>query len=197
MSGRRKTYPRAFYACPTVGVARDLLGSWLCRRLPDGTVVRAFIVEAEAYTADDPACHAFRGLTPRCEVMFGPPGRAYVYFIYGMYFCFNVVTEEEGIPGAVLIRAVDIDGGNGPGKLCRALKITGEHNGIDLCDANGALWIEQRTAVLSADQIGVSIRVGISVAQERPWRFFVKEHPGVSVKLVKPYVRRPRKVSKS
>lgn len=185
-----KTYRVEFFARPTVEVACDLLGSFLCRRLDDGTIFRAVIVEVEAYTGDDPACHAFKGLTPRCEVMFGPPGRAYVYFIYGMYFCFNVVTEEEGIPGAVLIRAVEMDGGNGPGKLCRALQITREHNGADLCDANGALWIEPPTAVLSVDQIGVSIRVGISVAQERPWRFFVKEHPGVSVKLVKPSVRK-------
>lgn len=186
------TYPRHFFARPTVDVAGDLLGAWLCRRLQDGTIIKALIVETEAYTADDPACHAFRGLTPRCEVMFGAPGRAYVYFIYGMYFCFNVVTEKEGTAGAVLIRAVGIDGGNGPGKLCRVLQITREDNGADLCDANGELWIEQRAGELSPAEVGVSIRVGISVAQDRPWRFFLKNHPGVSVKSVKPHMKKRR-----
>ena len=123
-----------FYARSTVDVARDLLGQMLCRRLPDGNIVSAPIVEVEAYTSDDPACHAFRGPTKRCRIMFGPAGRAYVYLIYGMYHCLNVVTEPTGTPGAVLIRAIGVGGGDGPGKLCRMLEIDCLLNDVDLED---------------------------------------------------------------
>ncbi len=152
-------------------------------------MVYAPIVEVEAYTMDDPACHASRGETPRCRVMFGMPGRAYVYFIYGMYNCLNVVTEPEGTAGAVLLRAIGTDGGEGPGKLCREWQIDRQHNGCDLLDPAGELWIAQGGPIAEAD-IGESIRVGISVAQERPWRFFLKDHPHISVKKVKPHVRK-------
>src|SRR5271156_6623270 len=115
-------YTEEFYARSTLKVAKDLLGCHLHRRLPSGIILSAAITETEAYTADDPASHAFRGKTKRTEVMFGPPGRAYVYFIYGMYYCLNVVTEPEGIPGAILIRGLHGKSGhgahlNGPGKI--------------------------------------------------------------------------------
>lgn len=189
---KTRVYPRNFFARPTVEVAKLLPGAMLCRRMDDGTIISAPIVEVEAYTMDDPACHASRGMTPRTEIMFGRPGFAYVYFIYGMYFCLNVVTEPDGVPGAVLIRAIGVEGGNGPGKLCRLLDITREHNGVDLCDPKGVLWIEQPAEKVHPNEIGVSIRVGISVAQERPWRFFLNEHPYLSVKKVKPHVRKKR-----
>jgi DNA-3-methyladenine glycosylase len=160
-------------------VARELLGARLCRRLADGVVLSGAIVETEAYTSDDPACHAARGLTSRCAVMFGPPGHAYVYFIYGMYHCLNVVTEPDGVPGAVLIRGVAAEGTGGPGKLCRQWEIDSAHNGIDLLNAGGELWIARGASIAEQD-VGVSGRVGISCAQERPWRFYVKDHPGVS-----------------
>src|ERR1700722_17436772 len=102
-------YSEDFYSRPTLEVAPELLGSILCRRLPDNSIIFAPIVEVEAYTADDPACHASKGMTKRCEVMFGPAGRSYVYFIYGMYNCLNVVTEPSGVAGAVLVRAIGID----------------------------------------------------------------------------------------
>lgn len=185
-----RVFPLEFYARPTVTVAKDLLGAFLCRRFSDGTVVSAPIVEVEAYTMDDPACHAARGLTPRCEVMFGPPGKAYVYFIYGMYNCLNVVTEPDGTAGAVLLRAIGTEGGEGPGKLCRKWQIDrSQHNGGNLRDPAGELWISPGT-VIEDSSIGESIRVGISVAQDRPWRFFVKDHPQLSVKTVKPHVKK-------
>lgn len=160
-------------------MARDLLGTFLCRRLDDETVLSAAIVETEAYTEDDPACHAFRGKTSRCEVMFGPGGFAYVYFIYGMYNCFNVVTEAEHTAGAVLVRAVAFDGANGPGKLCRAWEIDRSHNGANLMDSSSPIWIAKGTA-LSDKDIAITPRIGLSVAVENLWRFTVKGHPSVS-----------------
>lgn len=172
---------RDFFARPTVDVAPDLLCVQLVRTLPSGVVLRAPIVEVEAYTQDDPACHAFRGITDRCRVMFGPPGFAYVYFIYGMYFCLNVVTENEGTPGAVLIRALGIPGGDGPGKLCRQWDIDKTQNGVDLLNPDSPLYLEAGTKY-GAEFITITERIGINVAVERPWRFFVTDHPHVSAK---------------
>src|SRR5438309_7202111 len=132
---------RSFYAKPSPAVARALLGRALVRTLPDGEVLRARIVEAEAYREDDPASHSFRGRTARTDVMFGPPGRLYVYVSYGMHFCMNVVTGRDGEGSAVLLRAAEpLEGLDrmtdlrrlqdprllcaGPGRLCQALAIT-------------------------------------------------------------------------
>ena len=166
-------------ARPTVTVARELLGATLCRRLPDGTMTAAPIVEVEAYTQDDPACHAFRGLTERCRVMFGPPGFAYVYFIYGMYNCLNVVTEPDGVPGAILIRALDIEGCTGPGKLCKTWQIDRSLNGVDLLDSTGPLWLEGGH-VTDDEVIATSERIGLNVGQDRIWRFYAKDSDFVS-----------------
>ena len=120
-----RVLPRRFYARPTVEVARDLLGAVL-----ECGGRRGRIVEVEAYLPEgDAAAHAFRGRTRRTEVLYGPPGHAYVYFIYGMYHCLNVVAEPEGTPGCVLIRAVE-GCAAGPGRLTRAFGITLEHNGL-------------------------------------------------------------------
>jgi DNA-3-methyladenine glycosylase len=187
-----RVFSQEFFARPTLEVAPDLLGTVLCRRLSGGDIVFAPVVEVEAYTADDPACHAARGKTRRCEVMFGPPGRSYVYFIYGMYNCLNVVTEPAGTPGAVLIRAVGIEGGNGPGKLCKTLQIDLSHNDSNLMDPAGELWLVEGKPPRQRE-IGKSARVGISLAQDRPWRFFIKDHPQVSVKNVRPHRTARRK----
>ncbi|MBX9770155.1 MAG: DNA-3-methyladenine glycosylase, partial [Candidatus Obscuribacterales bacterium] len=170
-----------FYRRSTLLVARDLLGAQLCRNIGGKTVLSGPIVEVEAYTADDPACHASRGKTKRCEVMFGPPGHAYVYFIYGMYHCLNVVTEPDGVPGAVLIRAVGADGADGPGKLCRQWQIDAKHNGVSLVQPGSELWICP-SEPLKDSEIAVTARIGISAAQDRLWRFFIKDHPAVSGK---------------
>jgi DNA-3-methyladenine glycosylase len=172
-----KTHPQDFFARDTVKVAKELLGSHLCRRLEDGCILSGEIVEVEAYTHDDPACHAFRGQTKRNEVMFGPAGYAYVYFIYGMYFCLNVVTEEEGRPGAILIRGVNAPETNGPGKLCRQWQIDRTFNGACLFDPASHLWIAANNY---RPKISASKRIGLSVAQERYWRFYIAGNPGVS-----------------
>jgi DNA-3-methyladenine glycosylase len=170
--------PRSFYDRPTVRVAEELLGKQLVHHTPAG-LRSGRIVETEAYVGpDDLACHAARGLTPRTRPMFGPPGHAYVYLIYGVHHCFNAVCEREGFPAAVLVRALEpgdgLDGGTrGPGKLCEALGITRALSGADLADPSGGeLWIEERFA--DPSRVVATPRIGVDYAGEwaaRPWRF--------------------------
>jgi DNA-3-methyladenine glycosylase len=174
--------PREFYARDTRVVARDLLGKVvvLGRR-------RARIVETEAYHGrDDTASHAFGGPTPRSAIMYGPPGRAYVYLIYGVWSCLNVVTGEDGFPSAVLLRAGEILGGDdpreaaGPGRLCRALGVDRTLNGADLCAARG-LRVEDDGVTPAGVRRGP--RIGIQYAgawASRPWRYWIAGHPSVS-----------------
>jgi DNA-3-methyladenine glycosylase len=176
--------PRWFYARDTLDVARDLIGKVLVRVGPEGRVAGR-VVEVEAYIGqDDPACHAARGRTARNAVMFGPPGFSYVYFIYGMYFCLNVVTEREGFAAAVLIRAAEPTEGesimrrrspklqparllSGPGRLCRSMAITREHNGLDL--RGDALYFEDHSA--GPSRVVQTPRIGIRQGRRRLWRF--------------------------
>ena len=175
---RPRPLPRRFFARPTLVVARALLGCHLCHRV--GREVRqGRIVEVEAYT-DDAASHSrHRRPTPRNALMFGAAGHAYVYFTYGMHFCFNIVTERDGVPGAVLVRGLEgLDGANGPARLCRALGVDRRHNGLDLTDG-GELWIE-RGRLRTSERVIVTTRVGIRVAIDLPWRFYVAGSGGVS-----------------
>jgi DNA-3-methyladenine glycosylase len=174
-----KPISRRLFRNSTLEIAPQLLGVNLCRKLNDGTILTGRIVEAEAYTQDDPACHAFRGITPRSKIMYGPPGFAYVYFIYGMYHCLNVVTEAQGIAGAVLIRALEFDGANGPGKLCRQWQIDKSMNGLDLLDSESPLWLS-RGSLKSDETIEITPRIGISVATDRLWRFSIRGNKFVS-----------------
>jgi DNA-3-methyladenine glycosylase len=172
---------KSFYDRPVLTIAPELLGCWLCRRLPDGQVLRGRIVEVEAYLGRiDPASHSFRGPTNRNRVMFGPPGHSYVYFTYGMHHCVNVVTEAPGTPTAILIRGLDnIENGNGPGRICKLMELTREQSGIDLTTKDGGLWIEHGT-LNEHEIVMISPRIGISVAVDKPWRYFVKGSPGVT-----------------
>ena len=153
---------REFYSRCTIDVARDLLGCELVRRLPNGDVLRDRITETEAYLGlEDPACHSFGPRrTARTEVMFGEAGHAYVYFIYGRYFCFNVVTMGVEVPEAVLIRS--LANTRGPGKLCDVMQIDRSLNGADL--VNGTeIWIERPTqletvAIVEGPRVGLSDR---------------------------------------
>ncbi|HKQ59000.1 MAG TPA: DNA-3-methyladenine glycosylase, partial [Candidatus Eisenbacteria bacterium] len=187
--------PRAFYARPATTVARALLGRLLVR---DAGRVRLVgrIVEVEAYGgARDPASHAFRGETPRNRTMFGPPGHAYVYFTYGMHHCLNVVTGSSGRAGAVLIRAVEPIAGiaamtrrrgpvprerlaRGPGCVALAFGLTRADDGTDL--TLGPLWLADRPARRQGRPVAVSVRIGITRAASRPWRFYLAGHPSVS-----------------
>lgn len=182
-----------FFRQDTLTIAKALLGKLLVHRTDQG-LLGGRIVETEAYLHDDPACHASRGKTPRCAPMFGPPGRAYVYFIYGNYYCFNVVTEEEHKGEAVLVRALEPLFGipqmmenrktsefrnltSGPGKLCQALQITKAQNGWDLLRSDLLLAEEEDQKKFD---VVASPRIGISKATENPWRFYIKGNPHVS-----------------
>ncbi len=186
-----KPLPRTFYDRPTLTVARELLGARLVRIL-NGKLLSGLITETEAYISEnDQACHAKAGLTPRTAVMYGPPGHAYVYFTYGNHWMLNIVTEREGFPAAVLIRAIQpMDGLEimarrrsgrdtfGPGKLTQAMGITGNENGLDLTEKNSRLWVEAGRRVPTA-LVTKGPRVGLNNTPEpwksKLWRFLVKD----------------------
>lgn len=194
LSGAGRALPPAFYDRETEVVARELLGAILWCRTADG-VTAGRIVETEAYLGPhDPACHAARGITERNRALHGPPGTAYVYFVYGMHWCVNAVTREEGHGSAVLIRAVEplegvelmrrrrggrtlLELTNGPGKVCQALGIDGRFNGAPLF--RGELRILQGRQ-LPSSRVGVAQRIGIHQAVEWPLRFFELGNPFVS-----------------
>ena len=204
-SGFGRPLAARFYDRPTELVARDLLGAVMQCTTPAG-VTCGRIVETEAYLGpDDPACHAAAGLTARTTHLFGPPGLAYVYLIYGMYWCFNAVTRERGHGAAVLVRAVapvrgvelmrrrrpkaraDRDLTNGPGKLCLAMGIDGTMNGTSLRD--GPVVIRAGEAYAD-DDVVVTPRIGITQAAEWPLRYLVRDDPFVSP-TPRDFFRRP------
>lgn len=190
MASQRLT--RDFYSQDSIAVARGLLGARLVHRLADGTRLSGRIVETEAYLGvHDPAAHSFNGRrTPRTEVMYGDPGLSYIYFIYGMYFCFNVVTTARDIPEAVLVRAMEpVEGlptqdfslASGPGKLCRALQLTKMQNHLNLV-VSSELWIEDDVEYSDAEIVD-GPRVGINYAEDAvhwPLRFGVRNHSALS-----------------
>lgn len=191
----KKRLNRKFYNRPTLKVAQELLGKYLVVE-KDGNYVSGMIVETEAYVGpNDPASHAYRGMTPRNKIMFGEAGYAYVYFTYGMHHCLNFVTERKGFPAAVLIRALEpVDGieimkkrrqtGNlenltsGPAKLCQALGIDKTLNGADLC--SDTIYVEDRWE--EPIEIVSSPRIGIEEGKERKWRFYIENNEYVSKK---------------
>jgi len=182
-------------------VAPELLGCFLVRRHSDGQETRALIVETEAYAPGDPACHAYRRKTPRNAVMFGPAGLTYVYLIYGMYHCLNIVTDQDNVPSAVLLRAAELDRlpdsltpsqrrsphrvAAGPGKLCRALEIDRSLT-AHLLQKDSAVWLEHRSPNFEDDiqsgqlNLTQTTRIGLSQGQDIPWRWYVNESAAVS-----------------
>jgi DNA-3-methyladenine glycosylase len=194
MSGDKRI-ERSFYNRPALQVARDLLGTRLVR-LDQGRRIAGIILETEAYRGEqDLGCHCRAGRTPRTQVMYGPPGHAYVYFTYGMHWMLNFVVEEEGFPAAILIRAIQpVEGENliakrrsgqprarwtdGPAKLCQALDIDKRFNGTDLCAPQADLFVEKGQSI---PETGVTTgpRVGLNTVPEPwksvPWRFLVEQ----------------------
>jgi DNA-3-methyladenine glycosylase len=202
-----KKLPRKFYTRDdTLLIARQLLGQRLVVPATSGIRVSGRIVETEAYMGpEDRASHAFGNRrTPRTETMFGKGGTAYVYFIYGMYYQFNVVTNTEAIPHAVLVRAVEPLEGievmrarravkdernltSGPGKLCAALGIDRSYNRADL--RGNLIWIEEGERSIKESEIATGPRIGIDYAGEyvkKPWRFWIRDNPYVSKAKLRP-----------
>jgi len=184
-------------AGPVLGVARDLLGRVVEAWSPEGTVA-VRLTEVEAYGgAADPASHAFRGRTSRTEVMFGPPGHLYVYFVFGMHWCCNVVCGADGVASAVLLRAGAVVSGldlarhrrttarsdpelaRGPARLAAALGLDGRANGVDLCAAASPVRLLAGTPVPDR-AVEQGPRVGVASAGDVPWRFWVAADPSVS-----------------
>jgi DNA-3-methyladenine glycosylase len=175
LNPKRHILPRTYFNRPTVQVARSLIGKYLVRSI-DGQELAGKIIEVEAYVgSQDRACHASKGRTTRTDVLFGQAGVAYVYLIYGMYHCLNVVTEQEEFPSAVLIRAIEIGGEliDGPGRLCRALQIDRRLNRVDLTTGE-SIWFEDRGVLVERGDVEAHVRVGVDYAGEwakKPWRF--------------------------
>jgi DNA-3-methyladenine glycosylase len=182
-----KRLPHSFYSRSTLEVAGNLLGMYLIRKQGRKRWIGR-IVEVEAYIGeDDPACHAFHGLTPRTRIMYGPAGCAYVYFTYGMHFMLNVVTEQQHFPAAILIRALEPVSGfsgadprpaSGPGKLCKSMNIDLSLNGTSL--QQKALWIGMNPRDRSIREVRWSKRIGIRVGTEKLWRAYLLDNPFVS-----------------
>lgn len=188
-------YAREYFDRPALQVARDLLGARLVR-LENGKRISGVILETEAYRGEeDQGCHARAGLTARTQVMYGPPGHAYVYFTYGMHWMLNFVVERKGFPAAILIRAVAPEEGleaiasrrgsqppehwtDGPAKVCQALGIDGSLNGVDLCAPDSELFVEEGVSIPES-RVSTGPRVGLNNVPEPwksiPWRFLAAE----------------------
>ena len=192
--------PEVFYTRSAKIVARQLLGHWLIRQIAEGCCGGA-IVETEAYLQDDPACHASRGETARNRPMFGPPGRAYVYFIYGNHWCFNAVTNRVGVGEAVLVRAIEPLFGkefmrtnravakpheltNGPAKFCEAMDIDRRLNHANLCETKSPIFIAENPSrkkfLKEQGPIVTTTRIGIRLAAHLPLRFYLENSEFVS-----------------
>lgn len=181
-------------ARPSTEVAPELVGCTLVRQLSEGNILRGMIVETEAYGSGDPACHAYRGRTQRNWVMFGPAGSTYVYLIYGMYYCLNIVTDQDEVPSAVLIRALQLEclpsGVNqleqskyhriaaGPGKLCKALQIDLTLN-AQVLKPGEPLWLEHRPPQFQPELIQTT-RIGLTKGADLLWRWYLNNCPAVS-----------------
>jgi len=181
-----KKLPLSFYNRSTIKVAQNLLGKFLIRRI-GSQKISGKIVETEAYCGpNDLASHAAKGRTNRTSVMFGPAGYIYVYLIYGMYYCLNIVTEKKDYPAAVLIRAVEIPDNpriaSGPGKLCRYFQIDKKLNNQPIIGTQ--LWVKDYGLKINSAQIIKTPRIGVDYAGEKyrnkPWRFYLKNSPAVS-----------------
>lgn len=190
----------SWLARPSTEVAPQLIGCKLLRQTSDGQLLQGLIVETEAYAPNDPACHAYRQQTTRNGVMFGPAGFTYIYLIYGIYHCLNIVTDQPGVPSAVLIRALELETipdwlgqqakqphrlAAGPGKLCRALQIDLSLSGQALQPGN-PLWLEHRDFQFQTElssqtyDLVQTTRIGLTRGTDLPWRWYLRNSLAVS-----------------
>ena len=181
---RFSALPKVFFCRPAEVVGPDLVGCRLVKRQDDGSLLWGVIVETEAYSQDDPACHGYRRRSPQNETLFGEPGRFYVYVSYGIHHCVNVVTDRSDWANGVLLRAVAMPGepervAAGPGLLARRFGLNRTHDSQAVCGEN-ELWLASRPSVLTVPELVTTTRIGISQAQDLPWRWYLKDSRSVS-----------------
>ena len=178
------TLPKSFFCRPAEVVGPELIGCLLVKRQLSGELLWGVIVETEAYSQDEPACHGYRRRSPQNETLFGEPGRFYVYVSYGIHHCVNVVTDRSDWANGVLLRAVAMPGepervAAGPGLLSRRFEISRVHDNSSACGEN-ELWLAPRPSVLNSPELVTTTRIGISQAQDLPWRWYLKASRSVS-----------------
>ena len=176
--------PRSFFCRPAEAVGPDLVGCRLVKRQDDGTLLWGVIVETEAYSQDDPACHGYRRRSPQNETLFGEPGRFYVYVSYGIHHCVNVVTHKAEWANGVLLRAIALPQepervAAGPGLLARRFGIDRAHDRRSVCGEN-EMWLAPRPAALEQTALVTTTRIGISQGQDLPWRWYLQASRSVS-----------------
>ena len=176
--------PHAFFWRPAEVVGPELIGCLLMKRQDNGSLLWGVIVETEAYSQDEPACHGYRRRSPQNETLFGEPGRFYVYVSYGIHHCVNVVTGRAEWANGVLLRAVAMPGeperiAAGPGLLSRRFEISRRHDNSPACGEN-ELWLAPRPSVLNSPELVITTRIGISQAQDLPWRWYLQASRSVS-----------------
>ncbi len=176
--------PHAFFCRPAEVVAPELIGCRLVKRQTDGSLLWGVVVETEAYSQDDPACHGYRRRSPSNETLFGEPGRFYVYVSYGIHHCVNVVTDRADWANGVLLRALAIPGepervAAGPALLARRFGLDRSHDHCPSSQAQG-LWFAQAPAAFRADDLVQTSRIGISQGQDLPWRWYLRRSRSIS-----------------
>jgi DNA-3-methyladenine glycosylase len=194
LSAPPPSLPAAFFRRPAASVAPDLIGCRLVRRLADGAILWGVIVETEAYSQEEPACHGHRRRSPGNETLFGEPGHFYVYVSYGIHHCVNVVTDRADWANGVLLRAAALPGAPereaaGPGLLARRFAIDRRHDGV-VATAASPLWLAPPPAAVAAglaelraageDPLQCCGRIGVSLGQELPWRWYLRGSRSVS-----------------
>ena len=184
ITGDFSALSRSFFCRPAEVVGPALVGCMLVKRQLSGELLWGLIVETEAYSQDEPACHGYRRRTPSNETLFGEPGRFYVYVSYGIHHCVNVVTDRNDWANGVLLRAVAMPGeaervAAGPGLLSRHFQISRLHDNSSACGEN-ELWLAPRPSVLNSPELVTTTRIGISQAQDLPWRWYLKVSRSVS-----------------
>ena len=178
---------KSFFCRPAEVVGPDLVGCRLVKRQHDGSLLWGVVVETEAYSQDDPACHGYRRRSPQNETLFGEPGRFYVYVSYGIHHCVNVVTDRAEWANGVLLRAIALPGepervAAGPGLLARRFGMDRAHDSCSVCGEN-ELWLAPRPAALEHPALVTTTRIGISQAQDLPWRWYLQASRSVSKRM--------------
>ena len=183
----REILPDSFFSRPAKSVAPDLIGCMLVKQQMNGTCLYGVIVETEAYSQEEPACHGYRRRTAKNQTLFGKPGHFYIYLTYGIYYCVNVVTDKDDWASGVLLRAIAIPGEHekvaaGPALLAKRFGLNRTHDSLPISLENG-LWLASRSLNGSMQKIIQTTRIGISQAKDLPWRWYLQDSRSVSKRM--------------